>query len=88
MTKQNKDTYLNYRNVKRKGVNQKFTNEQVTEYVKCLEDPFYFIKNYVKIRHVDKSDLILFNPFDFQESLMKSVFENRFNICKYPRQCR
>lgn len=88
MAQQNKINYLNYRNIKRKGIDQKFTSDQIKEYAKCMGDPFYFITNYVKIRHVDRADLITFEPFDFQESLMKSVIDNRFNICKYPRQCR
>ena len=31
-------------------------------------------------------DLFNFQPYDFQEKLIKNFHENRFNICKMPRQ--
>jgi len=84
---QNKEkTYLGNPNLKRANVNVSFTPEQVEEYVKCSQDPIYFIKNYVKIVSLDKG-LINFNMFDFQELFVETINENRFTIGKMPRQC-
>lgn len=84
---QNKEkTYLGNPNLKRANVNVSFTPEQVQEYVKCSQDPIYFIKNYVKIVSLDQG-LINFNMFDFQELFVNTINENRFTIGKMPRQC-
>lgn len=55
------------------------------EYIKCAEEPTYFIKEYVKIIHLDKG-LIPFNLYDFQETMVNTFNKNRFAICKMPRQ--
>lgn len=84
---QNKEkTYLGNPNLKRANVNVSFTPEQIEEYVKCSQDPIYFIKNYVKIVSLDKG-LINFDMFDFQELFVNTINENRFTIGKMPRQC-
>jgi hypothetical protein len=84
---QNKEkTYLGNPNLKRANVQVSFTPEQVEEYVKCSQDPIYFIKNYVKIVSLDQG-LINFNMFDFQELFVNTINDNRFTIGKMPRQC-
>ena len=40
--------YLGNSNLKAAGVNVNFSPEQIEEYVKCSQDPMYFIRNYVK----------------------------------------
>jgi hypothetical protein len=45
----------------------------------------YFANNYVKIVTLDHG-LQTFNPYHFQEKLIKNFHEHRFNICKMPRQ--
>lgn len=77
--------YLGNHNLKAANVSQEFTKEQVEEYLKCAGDPLYFIKNYVKIVTLD-SGLQMFEPWDFQENLLQDVHDNRFVICKFPRQ--
>jgi len=84
---QNKEkTYLGNPNLKRANVQVSFTPEQVEEYVKCSQDPIYYIKNYVKIVSLDQG-LINFNMFDFQELFVNTINDNRFTIGKMPRQC-
>src|SRR5690606_7678285 len=61
------------------------TPEQVDEYVKCSEDPIYFIKNYVKIISLDEG-VIPFRMWDFQEQFVKMMEENRFVITRMGRQ--
>ena len=50
-----------------------------------LEDPTYFILNYIKIVSLDEG-VIPFKMYDFQVDMVKSFHENRFNIAKLPRQ--
>lgn len=78
-------TYLGNHNLKGIGVEQEFTPSQVKEYIKCSKDPLYFVKNYVKIVTLDEG-LVQFRPWDFQENLLETVDDNRFIICKFPRQ--
>ena len=51
----------------------------------CKNDPVYFAKQHVKIVSLDEG-LVPFQPYDFQERLINNFHENRFNICKMPRQ--
>ena len=78
--------YLGNIRLKQVGVELTYTAEQVEEILKCQEDPVYFIKNYVKIVNVDKG-LVPFEMWPFQEKMVQSFHENRFNIAKMPRQC-
>lgn len=80
-----KDGYLGNPNLKPGGVQQQFTPDQVQEYIKCSQDPNYFIKKYVKIVHPD-SGLIPFDMYDYQENLIQTLHQNRFVIAKLPRQ--
>ena len=79
------DVYLGNPNLKKKGVQVDFTQEQIAEYVKCADDPIHFIKNYIKVVHVDKG-LIDFDLWDFQEEMVQKFHDERFVICKMPRQ--
>ena len=79
------EIYLGNPLLKKAGVQQQFTKEQVEEYVRCREDPVYFTKNYVKIVNVDEG-LVPFKMWDFQEDLITKFHKHRFNIAKLPRQ--
>ena len=79
------DIYLNNPNLKAAGVQIDWTEEQAQEYVKCMEDPVYFVKKYVKIVNVDLG-LVNFELYPFQEKMIESFTDNRFTICKIGRQ--
>ena len=79
------EIYLGNPNLKKANTPIEFTQEQIEEFIKCKQDPVYFTKNYVKIVTLD-SGLQPFLPYDFQEKLINNFHENRFNICKMPRQ--
>lgn len=81
----NPKAYLGNENLKAAGVKQDFTEEQIKEFVKCSEDPLYFIENYVKIVTLDDG-LVQFKPWDFQQDMLKKIHANRFIVCKFPRQ--
>ena len=79
------DIYLGNPNLKKANVAQEFSAEQIEEFMRCAGDPVYFAKTYMKIVSLDEG-LVQFSPYDFQEKLIKNFHENRFNICKMPRQ--
>jgi hypothetical protein len=79
------DGYLGNERLKKVGVELTYTEEQAVEIVKCMEDPVYFIKTYVKIVNVDRG-LVPFDMWPFQEEMVKSFHNNRFSIAKMPRQ--
>ena len=77
--------YLGNPNLKKANVAVEFTQEQVIEFIMCKEDPVYFAKNYIKIVSLDEGE-IPFNMYKFQEKLIENFHNNRFNICRMPRQ--
>ena len=79
------EIYLGNPNLKRANIAQNFTDEQVEEFIKCSQDPVYFITNYIKIISLDKG-LVPFDLYDFQSDMVEKFHENRFNIAKLPRQ--
>ena len=79
------NVYLGNPNLKKANTEIEFTEEQISEFIKCREDPVYFAKNYIKIINVDEG-LVGFDMWPFQEKLISRFHENRFNICMMPRQ--
>ena len=79
------EVYLGNPNLKKANTAIEFTQEQIIEFLKCKEDPVYFANNYIKIVSLDEG-LTQFHPYHFQEKLINNFHENRFNICKMPRQ--
>ena len=45
--------YLGNPNLKRANVTQEWTKEQIEEYAKCMKDPIYFIRTYIRIVSLD-----------------------------------
>ncbi len=72
-------------NIKKAGVQQEYTPEQLEEYIKCKDDPIYFIKNYVKIVSLDDG-LVNFEMWQFQERMIETFFSERWSINLLPRQ--
>ena len=79
------EVYLGNPNLKKANVPTEFTKDQIAEFLKCSEDPVYFIKTYVKIVSLD-TGLVPFNMYDFQTEMVHKFHDNRFNIAKLPRQ--
>ena len=79
------NNYLGNENLKAAGVKVNWTPEQLEEYIKCSQDPVYFITNYIKIINLDKG-LIDFKMYPFQENMVNKIHNNRFTIAKLPRQ--
>jgi len=79
------DVYLGNPLLKKANTPIEWTEDRIIEFLKCKEDPVYFARNYIKIVSLDHG-LVPFNMYPFQEKLIQNFHDNRFNICKMPRQ--
>ena len=79
------DSYNGNNNVKRDGVEHNFTQRELQEYIKCMNDPAYFARNYLKVVHLDKG-LVNFDLYPYQEKMFNHFRENRFSIVLACRQ--
>ena len=79
------ETYLGNPNLKNVGQNIEWTKDTLAEYMECKENTEHFIRNYVRIVHVDKG-LVPFDLYDYQSDMIQKFTDNRFVICKMPRQ--
>ena len=79
------ESYLGNPNLKKANTQLDWTEEQVLEYQKCMDDPLYFITTYIKIISLDEG-LVKFKPYTFQKEMIGTFHKNRFTICKLPRQ--
>ena len=79
------EAYLGNPNLYKANLQQSYTEEQVREIAKCMEDPIHFIKEYTRIVNIDEG-LVPFNMYPFQEKMVNTFHDNRFSICKLPRQ--
>ena len=83
--KNNEFGYLGNHLVKRDGVETSFTKEEVLEYKRCMEDPCYFAKKYIKIISLDDG-LVPFELYPYQEKMFNHFNDNRFSIVLACRQ--
>ena len=81
----NTEAYLGNPNLKKVNTPVEFTKEQIEEYQKCSADPIYFMERYVRIVSLDEG-LVPFKMYDFQKNIVQTIHDNRFTICKLPRQ--
>ena len=79
------DHYLGNPLLKKANTSIEFTEDQILEFARCQGDPIYFAKNYIQIVTLDYG-LQPFKPYKFQEVMIDRFHNNRFNICKLPRQ--
>jgi hypothetical protein len=84
-TKASDNQYLGNPNLKKTNVPFEYTEEQVAEYAKCMKDPLYFIQTYMRIVSLDEG-LVPFDMYNFQKEMVDTFHNNRFTICKLPRQ--
>ena len=77
--------YLGNPNLKNVAQKINWTEENLTTYMLCKEDSEHFIRNFVKIIHVDRG-LVSFEMYDYQKDMVHTFNDNRFVICKMPRQ--
>jgi hypothetical protein len=85
MSTYTKNSYLGNPNVKRDGVSEEWDAKKLREYKKCMNDPAYFCRKYVKVVHLDKG-LVPFKLYPYQEEMFEHFNNNRFNIVLACRQ--
>jgi len=78
-------TYLGNKNLKAAGVVLNYTKEQIEEYLKCAEDPVYFIETYCKIVSLDHG-IIPFKLYPCQVNKVNIIHNNRKVILMEGRQ--
>ena len=77
--------YLGNPLLKKANVQVEWTKDQILEYQKCMQDPLHFCKNYIRIVSLDEG-LVPFDVYNFQKEMLGTIHNNRFTICKLPRQ--
>ena len=81
----NSESYNGNINVKRDGIVQNFTENEIQEYVKCIKEPAYFASTYCKVISLDKG-LVPFSLYPYQEKMFSHFNESRFCIVLACRQ--
>ena len=67
-------------------MNQQEVKEAIKrEYVKCAQDPAYFMKKYCRIQHPQRGS-ILFDLYPFQEKVLHIFRDKQYNIVLKSRQ--
>ena len=72
-------------NLKKANTQDEYTYEQIQELKKCIQDPIYFIENYVEITHA-KFGVIKFNLYEYQKEMIRSFHTERNTIVLSARQ--
>lgn len=82
----NQNIYYNGNtNIKKAGIPQQYTKEEIEEYVKCSQDVLYFIENYATIVTLDHGKQ-KFKLRDYQKRMIETYNDNRFCITVTSRQ--
>ena len=79
------EAYLGNPNLKKVNTPVEYTQDEIEEYQKCAEDPIYFMEKYIRIVSLDEG-LVPFKMYGFQKDIVQKIHDNRFTICKLPRQ--
>ena len=82
---QTETSYHGNPNLKAVGYQHDFTKEQLEEFVRCADDPIYFIENYCKIVTLDRG-LQPFKLYDCQKVKVDFIMNNRKTILMEGRQ--
>ena len=86
MSLQNKnDNYLGNPNIKKDGIVQNWTKDQIKEYALCMKSSVYFVEKYAKIISLDKG-LVPFKLYPYQKKMFHKFEKNRFNVVLACRQ--
>ena len=66
------ESYLGNPNLKKVNQPKEWTQKEIEEYQKCMDDPLYFIETYIKIVSLDEG-LVPFKPYNFGNGPSKSI---------------
>lgn len=73
---QTKTTYKKNEFIKSTNVQIEWTEELISEFIKCKQSPHYFIENYVKIVTLDEG-LSQFKLRNYQDKIISAFHDNR-----------
>jgi hypothetical protein len=77
--------YNGNENLKPTGYKVDFTQEQIEEYIKCKQDPCYFIVTYCKVVSLDRG-LVNFEMYPFQKDYVRLLHSERKVLALIGRQ--
>lgn len=72
-------------NLRPAGAQVEYTAEMIEEWLKCAEDPVYFISKYVKVVHPDRG-VVNMELYDYQKRMVDSYVNHRNSIVLTHRQ--
>lgn len=72
--------------VKRPHSKTNYSEENLLELIQCMEDPMYFMENFMKIQHPTKGALN-FVPYDYQRRMIDAMHNHRNTLIMASRQC-
>ena len=85
MVQAKNEGYLGNTQIKRVGVETKYTEEELAEYMKCSKDPCHFIEQYTQIISLDEG-MVPFKLRGYQDKLIQHYDSNRFSVVLASRQ--
>ena len=85
MVQAKNEGYLGNTQIKRVGVETKYTEEELAEYMKCSKDPCHFIEQYTQIISLDEG-MVPFKLRGYQDKLIQHYDTNRFSVVLASRQ--
>lgn len=71
--------------IKKDGIGHDWTEDQLIEYTKCMNDPEYFIEKYCKVINLDRG-LVPFKLYPYQRKMINHFESNRHSIVLACRQ--
>lgn len=71
--------------LKRANSTDEYTSAQVMELAKCMQDPIYFMENYLKVQHPTKG-AVPFKLYPYQHDMVDAIHNNRKAIILASRQ--
>jgi len=81
----NNTGYNGNRNLKQVGLPIEFTAERLEEYIKCKNDPVYFIITYCKVVSLDRG-FVNFDLYEYQQRFINAIHTNRKVAGMFSRQ--
>lgn len=70
---------------KRPNVKSKYDQQKIDELANCLDDPIYFMRNFMVVQH-PKKGRVPFDLYDYQEEMVEVLKDNRYSILLTGRQ--
>jgi hypothetical protein len=70
---------------KRPHAKTDYSDEDMADLAKCMDDPLFFMRNFVRVQHPMKGALP-FIPYECQERIITGIHDHRFTIILTARQ--